>query len=312
MGIWGPGIFAGDLAMDIRREYGVLLAAGLSEGETEKKLLEYYAPLLGVGCEEEPDFWFALALTEWKRGRLSEFVKNQALCFIDNGQDLARWRGSKDYKKRQKVIEHLRNILLSSMPPAKKVSKTKGWRSPWREGSLLAYQLITNTEYLQNKPTYHQYALLRVVRITRCPLSSLIPMDCYDEEPWVSLYGWIGDEIPNPSFAKELDFIPIDEGPILSPDLSIDFSLFNTLPKEEAHELRQAMQELQKKSIEYAFIFGQTSRKEMKKTVTLLECDENYEAPEKCVSSRPRSILSDNSLDIILSQRLFSFCKKNS
>ena len=122
MGTWGPAIFSDDLACDVRDEYTVHLDEGKSGEEATKIVLQVYYPDVR-GTEEESVFWFALALTQWKKGRLLDDVRSQALSFIDNGADLKRWSepgNEKVSKKRMTVLEKLKETLLSPMPPAKK------------------------------------------------------------------------------------------------------------------------------------------------------------------------------------------------
>ena len=90
MGAWGPSIFSDDLAADIRREYNILLSVGKTSEEAEKMLIDYYSSLLNCNDPDEDVFWFALALCEWKKGRLSITVREKALNALDSGRDLER------------------------------------------------------------------------------------------------------------------------------------------------------------------------------------------------------------------------------
>lgn len=82
MGAWGTEIFSDDLAQDIRGEYNVLLSVGKSDSDAEKMLINYYSNILNCSNPDEDVFWFALALSEWKKGRLSETVKEKALSAL--------------------------------------------------------------------------------------------------------------------------------------------------------------------------------------------------------------------------------------
>ena len=83
MGAWGTSIFSDDMAMDIRREYSVLLSVGKSSEEAEKMLIKYYSSIMNCNDPDEDVFWFVLALCEWKKGRLSQFVKKKALDALE-------------------------------------------------------------------------------------------------------------------------------------------------------------------------------------------------------------------------------------
>lgn len=208
MGAWGPAIFSDDLAADVRREYNALLSIGKSDEEAERLLIERYDGVFDKGDPDEAVFWFALALSEWKKGRLSFLAKTKALYYIEDGNDLKRWdipNEQKNYQKRAAVMDDLKKKLLSEQPARKKVKKATVHRCPWREGYLLAYRAVScpPENYLYNK-----YLLLRVVEIQRSPVSKIEPDACYDERMIVAVYGWVGDSIPDADIVKDLEFMP--------------------------------------------------------------------------------------------------------
>lgn len=208
MGAWGPAIFSDDLAADVRREYSALLSIGKPDNEAERLLIERYADVFDKGDPDEAVFWFALALSEWKKGRLSFLVKTKALYYIEDGGDLKRWDipdEQKNYQKRAAVMDDLKEKLLSEQPARKKVKKATVHCCPWREGDLLAYRAISCPP---DKFLYNKYLLLRVVDIQRSPVSKIAPDACYDERMIVAVYGWIGDHIPDAGIVKDLEFVP--------------------------------------------------------------------------------------------------------
>ena len=112
------------MAMDIRREYSALLSIGKSNEVAEAALIAYYSSILNRNDPDEEVFWFTLSFCEWKKGRLSPFVKEKALLALQSGLDLERWRSAgneKEYKRRIKVLDNLKETILSPMPPAKKI-----------------------------------------------------------------------------------------------------------------------------------------------------------------------------------------------
>lgn len=72
-----------------------------------------------------PAFWFALADTQWNLGRLEEFVKANALKYIESGIDLMHWNNecSSEFKSRKAVLDKLESKLKSPQPPKKKISQ---------------------------------------------------------------------------------------------------------------------------------------------------------------------------------------------
>lgn len=225
MSAWGTDIFSDDLAASIRTEYNALLAIGKDGAEAEQLIMRGFVDYVEQNPEEEPVFWFALALAESKKGRLSAYVKNQAMYYLDQGGDLERWNtpgNQKKYLKRVQVIEKFRETLTGPQPEKKKVRKATVHHCPWPVGSLLAYRIV-NADALQDHPICGKYALLRLVDIQRWPVSKILPDERYDERMIISLYGWCGAEIPDPDITKDLQFIPFnDPTPLIQRTKAVD------------------------------------------------------------------------------------------
>lgn len=117
MGIWGTNIYQNDISMDVKDDAIKLFQKGKTADEITQELLKDWACIMS-NPDEEVLFWFALADTLWKRGILTEYVKNQTLNCIDAGADIKRWENidPKLAVKRQKAIDLLKERILS--PPA--------------------------------------------------------------------------------------------------------------------------------------------------------------------------------------------------
>jgi len=123
MGAWGPKLYQDDVAQDVRDEYKELLKIGLSNEEATKKLINDNKGLID-DVDDGPIFWFALADTQWKLGRLLPEVKDKAIQYIQDGDHLKAW-SNQDPKlglKRKAVLEELMNQLNTQMPETKKIS----------------------------------------------------------------------------------------------------------------------------------------------------------------------------------------------
>ncbi|MBQ7049054.1 MAG: hypothetical protein IJN87_00360 [Firmicutes bacterium] len=308
MAAWGTAIFSDDIAAEVRNEYNALLSIGKNDEQIEELLCGYYASILNCGDPDEAVFWFALALCSWKKGRLSDKVKSKALSSLDQGIDLERWRMSrdrKDYMKRKKVLEDLKKTLLSPMPPQKKMRKPNVHHCPWKVGSLLAYRIITNREALEGDPCFGKYALLRVIKIDKNPVSKLAPNEYYDESMLVGLYGWIGAEIPDSKITCNLEYIPIDEEKV--PEVKIDFSILESLSEESRKRVEQALTEAFQGRIETCAKLNWLPYKNHKGDITCIDCDEIYQ--ERIPDFFNTSILSYSfthflPFDVTLSKRL--------
>ena len=278
MGAWGTSIFSDDLAMDIRGEYNVLLSVGKTNEEAERLLMKAFSEILNCDDPDEDVFWFALALCEWKKGRLSEAVKKKALDALESGRDAERWNtvgNEKNYEKRKKVLKEFKELILSPMPPLKKIKKPTVHHCPYREGSLLAYRIVSNKDYLQSRACNMKYVLLRVLRIEKHPISRLFDIGYYNENMLVGLYNWIGSEIPDPAIVNSLKYIPIEEKNIAPPP-HINESLLKAFPEERQKAIISAITSHFNSGEEKSVWLDWRSSKTAKGEIVFLDLDENF------------------------------------
>ena len=81
MGFWGTQLYANDLTCDVRDTYiDYLKEKQLSDESAFSELLDSFKEL---DEDEKPLFWYAIAETQWKLGRLTDDVKIKALEYID-------------------------------------------------------------------------------------------------------------------------------------------------------------------------------------------------------------------------------------
>jgi len=139
MGTWGTAIFSDDLAADLREQWRNLIGEGLSPREaTDRLVVEYERSVHDI--DEGPVFWLALAVSQWKTGRLLEDVRTRALEVIAGGADLARWENPADRRARERVLAKARAQLLSDPPPRKKLRRRALSTTPFVPGDVFAYR----------------------------------------------------------------------------------------------------------------------------------------------------------------------------
>ena len=193
--------FDEDLAADLKAEYRTLLGLGVDDDVALEKIIAYFEPNR-YGYSYETTFWLTLAEAQWRFGRLDEEVKGHAFHALEELNRSSIVIGD------SRAVSKIQAKLLQPMPPKKKVRKPTVYQCPWTVGTLLAYRIVNN-EDLADHPCFMKYVLLRVVNIKRRPVSSIMPSALYDESLYVSVYDWIGDQLPNPKLADTLDFVPI-------------------------------------------------------------------------------------------------------
>ena len=187
MGAWGTSLYANDTTCDIRGVYVDMLRRGKTNEEVTQKLIEDNQDIMG-DVEEEPLFWFALADTQWNYGRLLSEVKEKALYFLSQDDELERWResGEKQLKAWINTRDHLKEKLLSPQPPEKKVSKYRLYQCKWKLGDVFAYRF--SSEFSKEKGFYGQYVIFRKVSEDVWWPGHVVPV--------VQVYKWIGRVIP--------------------------------------------------------------------------------------------------------------------
>lgn len=140
MGAWGPALYSDDLACDIRDDYKMLIGDGLDSEQATAELIQEYEDSIR-DRDEKGVFWFALADTQWKTGRLIKSVKEKTLEIIDSESDLERWKNdSKNLKKRRLAIEKLKQQLLTEQPKEKRLPKVYREASKFNVGDVFSYQ----------------------------------------------------------------------------------------------------------------------------------------------------------------------------
>lgn len=217
MGSWDVKLYSIDTALDIKDDYIDQLKRGKTNEQVTGDLIAQSQDLL-ADEEEAAEFWFALADTQWKYGRLVPHVREKALEYLERQEHLKRWKeaGEKQYNARIKVLEDLKTELLSPMPPEKNVSQYRLYKCQWKIGDVFAYKF--ESDYSKEKGFYGKYILFRKV----------------DEDTWwpghvvpvVHVYKWIGNDVPNISIIKKLPCLPQFYKPIAYKNIQSDKILY--------------------------------------------------------------------------------------
>ncbi|KAF0091864.1 MAG: hypothetical protein FD141_48 [Fusobacteria bacterium] len=159
MGTWGAGLYESDLAEEVKDKFIELVRDGENTEEATNELVEYNREEID-DPEDGPVFWLVLADTQWKLGRLQDFVKEKALHIIENDTDLKNWldEDSKHVKKRIKILSDLSVRLKSPMPKEKKLRKSNEYICDWLVGDAYAYKLTG--EESKKSGLYGKYAIV--------------------------------------------------------------------------------------------------------------------------------------------------------
>jgi hypothetical protein len=162
VGAWGPGLYQDDVAEDVKTQYVNLIKIGKTNQEATEELIKDNQLKIN-DSDDAPIFWFALADTQWKLGRLLPYVKENALIHLIKEDNLKKWEkeNKEDYKYRKKVLDQLKDRLNSPIPAQKKISRYKYFKCNWCIGDTFAYQL--ESEYARSHNLYGHYLIFNKI-----------------------------------------------------------------------------------------------------------------------------------------------------
>lgn len=207
MGSWGAGISSNDTAMDLRAEYQAAFCC--LDADTALKRIDEYVRSAGFDESDEGqwcDYFYSLADYMWKKGILTEAVRERAIEMIDTGFGLEVWKesGEAALKERKKVLDRFREKLCSQQPP-RKIIRIKLFMKPiLRVGDVVAFQLQTRDKaYLADsrfdeaffRSCHGKWVVMRKVYDDVSYRSAIVP-EVQDIWPCFQLYAAIFDECP--------------------------------------------------------------------------------------------------------------------
>lgn len=136
MSATGVKIFSNDMAMDVKYDFCQLYGIGKSIEEINSYILRYRP---NDNDEEACAFWSALALIEWQYGVLTDDIKHDAKRIIESNDDAHLFIKKKDAEARKIELRQLLELLETENPAPKKRKKTYVYRTPYKQGDVIAF-----------------------------------------------------------------------------------------------------------------------------------------------------------------------------
>jgi hypothetical protein len=215
MGAWGVGIMSNDAAQDLKKEFQA--AFSYYDVETALAKIDEYIRADGYNESDESDwcdYYYSLANFMWKKGILTDKVRDTAVNMIDTGFGLEIWvdEGEKTLNKRKKALSEFREMLLSPLPAKKKIKVDLYLDSVFDIGDYIAFQLQTKDKcYLADESSFDEdyfklmdgkYVVIRKVKDHISYRSKMVP-EVADHWIIYQLYCDFFDEIPDMSQLKD-------------------------------------------------------------------------------------------------------------
>lgn len=144
MGAWSVSVTGNDMALDLKMDYS---CAFYRWGESAADKIDEY--IRTRFDETDPEEWcnyvYSLADYMWKKGILTDEIRDRAIRLIDSDFGLEIWAesGEKILNQRKKALADFRAKLLSPMGPKKKIKPDVYTDTIFNEGDIVAIQLKT-------------------------------------------------------------------------------------------------------------------------------------------------------------------------
>ena len=219
MGAWSTSITGNDTAQDLRSEY----TAAFYKYDVPEALARIDAYVrTNMFDESDPEEWcnymYSLADFMWKKGILTESVRQQVIAMIEGDFGLELWAeaGQKTLDSRKKKLAEFQEKLLSPQPPKKRIKPNVYTERIFRDGDIVAVQLQTKgkpyTEGDMRPMTKEEffavdgkYVLMQLVRCRTDWSSSIVP-EVKDHWAEFRLFDGIFDVVP-----ENIDFSRLKE-----------------------------------------------------------------------------------------------------
>ncbi|MCL2189991.1 MAG: hypothetical protein FWC16_13575 [Defluviitaleaceae bacterium] len=164
MGTWSSSLYGNDTTCDVRDTYIGLLEKQSGSLDAYNKTMETCRSFI-EDESEAPLFWYALAESQWKTGRLLPEVKDKALEWIDKKGGIELWGKSKTGATGwQKTLNKLKNKLNTEQRKEKRFRlKIIPNQNPWELNDVYAFQIQGETTFKYAKTMHGKYILMQKI-----------------------------------------------------------------------------------------------------------------------------------------------------
>lgn len=223
MGTWSTSITGNDTAKDLYSEYSAAFYK-YEPAQALEKIDQYIRSEMFDESDQEEwcNYYYSLADFMWKKGILTDEVRDKAIEMIDTGFGLELWEleGQKTLNARKKALAEFRKKLLSPQPPKKKIKPTGYLNRIFTDGDMIAVQLQTagkpyteGNTFPMSEEDFHaldgKYVIMQLVNCRGSWSSSIVP-EVKDYWACFRLFDGIFDSVP-----EDLDFSLLPDAKIL-------------------------------------------------------------------------------------------------
>ena len=196
MGVWSASITGNDTAQDLILDYKA--AFFYFDVDTAVQKIDQYVRRLFDESDEQEwcDYFYSMTDFMWKKGILTDQVKNKALEMIDSDFGMECWIEAGYEKERRKVLAKFRTQITSPQCEPKKIKLGYHMEDYFEDGVYIAFKLKTlNKPFIGNEinqkefESYNdKYVVIQKVITRNAYVSPLVPEVC---DKWV-VYSLLG------------------------------------------------------------------------------------------------------------------------
>ncbi len=239
MGTWNTSITGNDTAKDLYIEYSAAFYKFDVE-EALRRIDNYVRSEMFDETDEEEwcNYFYSLVDFMWKKGILTDSVRNKAIEMIDSGFGLELWAeaGQKTLESRKKKLEEFKEKLLSPQPPRKKIKPNVYTERIFEDGDIIAVQLQTEGKTYTEQDTRPlsesdfqsldgKYVLMQLVNCYASWTSSIVP-EVKDYWACFRLFDGFYDTIPYDIDSQTLTDALIHQGTKISSVFTCESNMF--------------------------------------------------------------------------------------
>ena len=191
MGVWSSSITGNDTAQDLILDYKA--AFYFFDVDTAVQKIDQYVRKLFDESDEQEwcDYFYSLADFMWKKGIITDEIRNKAVEMIDSDFGMSCWTEAGYEKERRKVLAKFRAQITSPQCKPKKINLGYHMEDYFEDGVYIAFKLKTlNKSFIGRKDRQKEfesyndkYVVIQKVKTRNAYVSPLVPEVC---DKWVS------------------------------------------------------------------------------------------------------------------------------
>lgn len=239
MGTWNTSIIGNDTAKDLYIEYSAAFYKFDVEEALKRIDLYIRAEMFDESDEEEwCNYIYSLADFMWKKGILTDSVRDKAVEMIDSDFGLELWAeaGQKTLASRKQKLVEFKEKLLSPQPPKKKTKPNVHTERIFDDGDIIAVQLQTAQKPYTEQDSrplsevdFHdldgKYVLMQLVNCYASWTSSIVP-EVKDYWACFRLFDGIYNTVPDDVDLQLLKDALIHQGSKISSIFTCESNMF--------------------------------------------------------------------------------------